>query len=577
MSGPQASTATGTPFPSRQPRCAVPSIPSANPLTTGTPAAPRPRPSAYAASEPYGLARRVPTTATAGSSRRSCSASALPNAKSTAGGSLSCWRRVGSSPPGRKTASPSADSGASRSASSSSRSRNAQAPSAASPAAAATKSSSDNASSPATRVAGRSSRPAMRGARCATRKARRRHRSHASIMWPTSRRDRLPPVEAIGEGLVQLAHRYSVTIREVGDRPRDAQDAVVRPPAQARRAPHREETCGENGVERHLTSGKTRIHVAVAQSAGAGEPCPLAFARPDDAPADDLGGRPSLLSLVQELHRRHRLDLTNEVDAVQERPAQAPQVSSQLDVRAGTPVRRACARAPVAGRHDRGVGRKLEHALTSSYLDSAVLERLSQGVDRSATKLGKLVQEEHSAVGKGDLAGSRRAASAHQALGGDPVVRRPKGALGRKPSASNPGCAMDLSDFQRLLERRRRKDARKSAGEHRLAGPRRPDHQEVVTPRGGDLERPLGVHLTPDIGEIGGVPKILALWDRRPSGLGGRPPVHEVGQPCERRDPIDLDAVHERSLGRIGHRNEQARVPGPPRSQRGTERATNGP
>ena len=69
-------------------------MPSASPLTTGTPDAPSPRPIAYATSVPYGLARRVPTTATAGSSRSTANVSSRPAANSTAGGSVS-WRSSG--------------------------------------------------------------------------------------------------------------------------------------------------------------------------------------------------------------------------------------------------------------------------------------------------------------------------------------------------------------------------------------------------------------------------------------------------------------------------------------------------
>src|SRR5207244_13245912 len=53
---------------SRAPRWPAASMPAASPLTTVTPAAPRPRASSAATRRPYSLARRAPTTAIAGSS-----------------------------------------------------------------------------------------------------------------------------------------------------------------------------------------------------------------------------------------------------------------------------------------------------------------------------------------------------------------------------------------------------------------------------------------------------------------------------------------------------------------------------
>jgi hypothetical protein len=61
---------------------------------------------------------------------------------------------------------------------------------------------------------------------------------------------------------------------------------------------------------------------------------------------------------------------------------------------------------------------------------------------------------------------------------------------------------MQLRYLERLVARQFGQDRGQPAGEHRLAGPRRPGEQEVVSARRGDLERAAGLLLTADVGEI---------------------------------------------------------------------------
>src|SRR4051812_17814408 len=101
MPGPPASTATGRPPASTQPRWAQPSIPKASPLTTARPATPNARPNECAISEPYGEGLRVPTIVTAGPRWTSSRASRPPTPKRTAGGGAGGPARapLGASPP----------------------------------------------------------------------------------------------------------------------------------------------------------------------------------------------------------------------------------------------------------------------------------------------------------------------------------------------------------------------------------------------------------------------------------------------------------------------------------------------
>ena len=61
---------------------------------------------------------------------------------------------------------------------------------------------------------------------------------------------------------------------------------------------------------------------------------------------------------------------------------------------------------------------------------------------------------------------------------------------------------MNRGDFQGLAFGHRRQDAWKARREHRLARPRRPDHQDAVAARGGDLERALRLLLALHLVEI---------------------------------------------------------------------------
>ena len=67
---------------------------------------------------------------------------------------------------------------------------------------------------------------------------------------------------------------------------------------------------------------------------------------------------------------------------------------------------------------------------------------------------------------------------------------------------ASAGSDVNRGRFERLVVRHRRQGCRASARQHRLAGARRADHQEVVAAGGGDLERALGVRLALHVGEI---------------------------------------------------------------------------
>ena len=292
-----------------------------------------------------------------------------------------------------------------------------------------------------------------------------------------------------------------------------------------------------------------------------------------------LRGDPALVRRADQIRRRHRLHLADEVDPVHERTAEAALVARELQRRAGAAVGRPGARAAVARRHHDRVRREVERALPARDLDAPLLERLPQGVDGAARELGQLVEEEDAPVRERDLAGHRPRAAPDEALRGDRVVRRAEGPLGREPPVADPGGAVHLGDLERLLEARRRQDSGEATGEHGLAGSGRADHEQVVPARGRDLERPLGVLLAAHVGEVG------ALRGASSAGSGSAGCAGSgVQRPWRRsasRDSVGiaLTSIPSTSAasGRVRLRHQQpavARAPGP---QRRVERSPDRP
>ena len=78
-----------------------------------------------------------------------------------------------------------------------------------------------------------------------------------------------------------------------------------------------------------------------------------------------------------------------------------------------------------------------------------------------------------------------------------------------------------------------------------------------MSPRGRNLERPAGLGLASDLGEIDRVPRVIA----RARSLGrGRPPrpSQEPDHLPDRFRADDLEIVHERGLGRVRRRDDHA-------------------
>ena len=224
---------------------------------------------------------------------------------------------------------------------------------------------------------------------------------------------------------------------------------------------------------------------------------------------------PALVRQRAVLHGRH---LQMDVDAVEQGTRHTGEVALDAERSADAVVLRIAEVAAGTGIHRRGEheARRIAQAHRGARdRHDAVLHRLAQHLEHVLAELGKLVQEQHAAVREAHLARPRIGAAADQAGVRDGVMRCPEGAPGDERLAQGQDARdrVDLRRFERLVETHLGQDRGEAAGEHRLPGSGRPNHQQIVPARRGDLERPLRVRLPLHVAEIDVVP--CALREQR--------------------------------------------------------------
>jgi hypothetical protein len=113
---------------------------------------------------------------------------------------------------------------------------------------------------------------------------------------------------------------------------------------------------------------------------------------------------------------------------------------------------------------------------------------------------------------------------------------------------------MDGGHLERLGIVQLGKDAGQARRQHRLSGPWRPDHRQVVSAGGGHLERPPGGALADDLAQVGG-----RRLGRRLPRLGRRRRRPRVAQPLDhcgqRLSRQYLGTGYQRRLGSTGRRH----------------------
>ena len=313
---------------------------------------------------------------------------------------------------------------------------------------------------------------------------------------------------------------------------------------------------------------RRRPHLRVEARVRVREALPLDGAHGPHARGD--GGRGLARRGFRQLLVVHTRHVEEDVDAVEHGAGDAALVARRRVGGADALARgvaAVAAGAGVLGGHEGEAGGEGGGRARAADGDRAVLQRLAQHLQHLRAEFGQLVEEEDAVVAERDLARARVGAAAHQPRVGDGVVGRAEGALAQQARAGRqqPGHAVDARHLQRLVVRHGRQDGGDGARQQRLAAARRPAHEHVVPARGGHGQPPLHVLLPDHLAQVGAA--LGRLRGGRGFGGPGRDGIlaQQVhGQLREGVHGVDLDAVHERGLGRVGRGHEgAARAPVP--------------
>ena len=128
-----------------------------------------------------------------------------------------------------------------------------------------------------------------------------------------------------------------------------------------------------------------------------------------------------------------------------------------------------------------------------------------------------------------------------------------------------PGDRVELGRLERLFARELRQDRREPPRQHRLARAGRADHEQVVTARRGDLERPPRLRLAAHLGEVDRRPlrrprSRSARRRRAPRSRGGTRPRRRAWRAPTTRSDLDLGRLDARSPRARRRRSSPARA-----------------
>src|SRR5215210_2639610 len=261
---------------------------------------------------------------------------------------------------------------------------------------------------------------------------------------------------------------------QVRDGPCYPEHAVVAPAGEA----HPVDGAREQGLRVPPQAARGPQHPAGQRAIR--DALPLGLRLP--GPAHALPYDPGRLAyaLPPELLAREARHVHEEVHAVDEGARDARPVAFDLAGRAPArppPVPRVPAGTRVHGTHERHPRRVTQRRRHPRDGDVPVFERLAQHLERPATELGELVEEEDPVVRERDLAGPRVAPPTGEPRRRDRVVWCPKGPVPDQGTVRLAACAVDLRHLDPLGTAERGKYAWHAPREHGLAGPGRTTHE----------------------------------------------------------------------------------------------------
>src|SRR5579883_875176 len=261
---------------------------------------------------------------------------------------------------------------------------------------------------------------------------------------------------------------------------------------------------------------------------------------------------------------RHCRHVHMEVDAVEERPRDAGLVIEGAFGRPPAGKRGIVEMAAAAGIHRgdeleaRGIG---DMMVGAGHGGPPRLDRLAQRFQGLARKFGKLVEEEHAVMGERHLARPRAQAAADERRQGRRMMGIAKGPGAEKLAVAElAGDRVNHRHFEGLARIEGWEDSRQPRREHGLAGPRRPDHEQVVAAGGGDLERALGGLLALDLLEIEMIALGLGDPRLRPGQDLGALEMIDEGEKVGGRQHLDLPGPGR--LAALGRRTDQPAATG---------------
>src|SRR5207249_6679746 len=161
--------------------------------------------------------------------------------------------------------------------------------------------------------------------------------------------------------------------------------------------------------------------------------------------------------------RRQRRELDVQVDAVEERPREAPEIARSLGRRAHAAIERGTtAPARIGGGHELEACGKLADAAGAGDGDAAVFERLAERLEDVLLELRELVEKKHSQMSERHFAGMRRTAGADQSRGRARVMWRADGTVihERGGARPKPSDRPDRGRLDDLVARQRWQDGR---------------------------------------------------------------------------------------------------------------------
>src|ERR1019366_3612844 len=156
---------------------------------------------------------------------------------------------------------------------------------------------------------------------------------------------------------------------------------------------------------------------------------------------------------------------------------------------AGTVIVEAAGAGIHRGREHKARGKSQRHG-GACDANGAIFERLAHDIENIARKFREFIEEENSVMSERNLAGAGNCSAADETRVGNRVMGSAEWAEADQSGVciEHSSNTVNLGSFESLLKSEGWQDGWHALGEHRLAGARRADHQDVVTSGAGNFK-----------------------------------------------------------------------------------------